>query len=233
MLGSLITAGASILGGMLGASGQRDANRANLQIAREQMDFQKTMSGTAYQRAVADMERAGLNPMLAYSQGGASTPPGASAKMENVLGAGVSSAMASGNLVAAAQQAQQSQAMTDQIQATTKKIESETMEHDVNAARALAQLREEKARGVRTEEEIPKTRHESMLKQQEYESRKGSFYEDIMRRRAESRLTQMDIPRMEAEEKFYEGLGKSAPYLRFFIDLMRGGASASQIRSHR
>lgn len=43
-----------------------------------QENFQKEMSSTAYQRATADMEKAGINPMLAYMQGGASTPTGAS-----------------------------------------------------------------------------------------------------------------------------------------------------------
>lgn len=71
-----------IIGGLFGDSGQRDANRMNLKIAREQMDFQERMSSTAYQRAAEDLEKAGLNRILALGSP-ASSPAGARATMQS------------------------------------------------------------------------------------------------------------------------------------------------------
>ena len=48
--------------------------------AKDNRDFQAEQSATAYQRAMKDMKRAGLNPILAGRLGGASTPMGSLAQ---------------------------------------------------------------------------------------------------------------------------------------------------------
>lgn len=81
-------------------AGQSSANRTNRAIAESQEQFQERMSSTSYQRAVEDLNKAGLNPMLAYQQGGASSPAGASIPVQNEIGPAVSTAMQAAQLSA-------------------------------------------------------------------------------------------------------------------------------------
>ena len=88
-------------GAALGAAGSVFANRSAKHAAERQQDFsaaeaarnrdwQERMSNTSYQRSMEDMRKAGLNPILAFNKGGASTPggdsgQGAQAQVKNVM----------------------------------------------------------------------------------------------------------------------------------------------------
>jgi hypothetical protein len=112
---------ASAAAGGLNYLGQKDANSTNMQLAQNQMDFQREMSNTSYQRGVEDMKKAGLNPMLAYSKGGATTPGGASTTVQNKFSGAVQAA-----------QAQQLQ------NESIKQIQSQTMLNNSTAAKTQA-----------------------------------------------------------------------------------------------
>lgn len=91
MLGAL----APLVGAGLTAYGAYRANQMQRDLAREQMGFQERMSNTAYQRAMNDMQQAGINPTIAFGGGGgtASSPMGAMAPVQNEAAGAVTSAM--------------------------------------------------------------------------------------------------------------------------------------------
>jgi len=102
-------------GTLLGSGVSARQSQAN---AREQMDFQREMSNTAYQRAADDMEAAGLNRILAIGSP-ATTPGGAMGTVPDYGYSAVAGANAGIAGVATAQNIQQSQATIDKLVADT------------------------------------------------------------------------------------------------------------------
>ncbi|WNK14662.1 MAG: DNA pilot protein [Microvirus sp.] len=238
--------------GGLSYAGQAQANASNAQQARAQMDFQasqnanamtfssnqadkqmafqREQSGTAYQRAAADMKAAGLNPMLGYSQGGAqamsgSAPSGVSsggaqAQMHNALGSGVASAIQGATAAAGLQQVM---AQTENVNAQTANTRSQTLLNaligdktiaDTHSASAAAANARAALEGIIADSLVREGTGSSRIR----EAKAGASEAEATAQREHYRLTQ----ERNTSEAMSGRFGQALPYVTPALEALTG-----------
>ena len=111
--------GAPIIGGLANFFGQNSANDTNREIAAANNATSIELANTSMQRKVTDLKAAGLNPMLAYGQGGSPQPTLQQSHVENSA-----ASASSGALNAMSQALMRSQIATQQTQANLNNAEA-------------------------------------------------------------------------------------------------------------
>lgn len=220
-----------VIPAFVGYYGQQQTNSAQSAQAQRQMDFQAEQSGSSYQRGVADMKAAGLNPMLAYSQGGASSGAGAQAQIGNEVQAGMSSAM---QVAMTKAQLGQLVSQTELTQAQTSKTEQDTQLSEADTILRNTQNRTENERVNQIQEQAREIALRNYITDQTTKAQiqLASSSADLRRFEAEreswlAKHAKYDTPEKKAFGDFWSTeYGESYPYLEKSGALVNSAASA-------
>jgi len=213
----------------LGYLGQDETNEQNYDLtmsgrsfnsaeALANREFQREMSNTSYQRAVKDMMASGLNPMLAYSQGGASTPSGSAGSAPASIPMG-NKATAAAQGAAATAQIQNTAAQTRNLDADTANKEAELAGKQHSGPLAAAQvdnLRKQTLLLIANAE--LSWRQEQKVKEEIDQVLAATANLDAQTALAKVNaiLARHDIARMSAEEAYFKTpVGRTSPHNKY------------------
>lgn len=214
-------------------------NRAfSAEQADKQMLFQEEMASTQWQRAMSDMQAAGLNPMLAYRQGGNAAPAGSMAQTSAASGPAASTSAVSGpaasaghpgnalNPFASAAASAGQWASIDNVMADTERKRAETK--NIEAEHPHIDERREVTRSERTRLETVirnisqdtelkiATKYRIIEEINQVKAQVDKIGAEEARTRILTILDKHDIPRMEAESKYFRSpVGGSSPHNKY------------------
>jgi len=224
---SLGAALGGLAGGILGFLGQQQTNQkswdiaqsnnaASAEQAQKQMDFQERMRDTQYQTTVQDLKKAGLNPMLAYTQGGAGVPAGA---MGSISTPQFKSPISSGKEAAAS--IASIMADVDKKDAETTEAFSRTIVNEQNAKYLDAQTN----LAILEMPNVPQKLKNLISEQLLNDARRNATAAEEAAKRLDTIIRKTgDLPEAESKGKYH----KTSPYNPFMAkDLFQGVNSAA------
>jgi len=218
----LFGAVASLAGGIMSNNAQAaqaaEANRFSAEQSSAQMAFQERMRANQYQTAVEDLKKAGLNPMLTASQGGAGNLSGASAVGQQATIRNPTEGLANSAVGLA------------NIKADLEKKEAETVE---SVSRTGLNDEQRKLTDAQTQLAILEAPNVSQkLKNMVSEQLLNSARETATAAEAAARRLDIqirssgDLPEAQSKGTYY----KNSPYNPFTLkDVIQGGHSAADL----
>lgn len=219
----------SAVGSIVGDSHSAKQSRKE---AEKQRSWEERMSNTSYQRGTSDMLAAGINPMAAISQGGASTPAGAVAQIPQGIGSRASSAAAQMALTNA-----QTNNLNAQTDLTREKVTQEKYNTDWAAAdnspgnaygkpHIERQLLVEELGNLKQRTENMRTERETrLIEQQILEATAGYTIntakalaeikqKEVTAQELQNILLKLKLPEAEALADWFKRVGEGSPALK-------------------